>query len=358
MKRDVTFPVYEDPMEFEKRTKDIYSRLMDDKSRDVYENRLLFSLTGNYKFIRNISVGCEAGKRLIETLVVISKSKDLYIYGAGIRGRRICQIFSEIRWAGFLDAQKAGDIDGYTATSPEQIIQKDNSAVLISVHDNPEVILNHLCRLGYGKDNIYILNDYDDLSECDIYFDEDLNLKRVIDLSGSFIDIGCFDGKDSIRYLDWMKGRGTVHAFEADETNYSVCRTNLENYNTVSLHQVALSNNEGYKLFDHSGAVNSKFSDLGDEKIETRSLDSLLEKERINYIKMDVEGAEEEILDGAREIIRSQHPILAVSIYHKRSDIWRLPEKILSINENYRFYLRHYSTGVTDTVLYALCGEN
>ena len=69
---------------------------------------------------------------------------------------------------------------------------------------------------------------------------------------------------------------------------------------------------------------------------------------------MDVEGYEEHVLRGAREIIHSQCPILAVSIYHKKSDIWRIPKLLLEINNNYSFYMRHYSAANGDTVLYAI----
>lgn len=69
---------------------------------------------------------------------------------------------------------------------------------------------------------------------------------------------------------------------------------------------------------------------------------------------MDVEGHEEKTLLGARKTIASQHPILAISIYHKREDIWNLPSIILDMYSGYRFYLRHYSVRTIETVLYAI----
>ncbi len=47
-------------------------------------------------------------------------------------------------------------------------------------------------------------------------------------------------------------------------------------------------------------------------------------------------------------------PILAVSVYHKKNDIWKIPLEILRINPEYRFYMGHYKTGWDDTVLYAV----
>ena len=69
---------------------------------------------------------------------------------------------------------------------------------------------------------------------------------------------------------------------------------------------------------------------------------------------MDIEGAELEALSGAERIIKNYAPIIAVSIYHKRNDIWDIPKLLLRINPSYRFAFGHYSACLMDTVLYAL----
>ena len=78
-------------------------------------------------------------------------------------------------------------------------------------------------------------------------------------------------------------------------------------------------------------------------------------EERVTFIKMDIEGAELESLKGAgRIIIREQKPKLAICVYHKKEDIFDIPEYILSLNPKYKLYLRHYTLGEWDTVLYAI----
>ena len=57
---------------------------------------------------------------------------------------------------------------------------------------------------------------------------------------------------------------------------------------------------------------------------------------------------------GARNIIESYKPKLAISIYHKSEDIWQLPQLILEMNSEYKLYLRHYSTAAAETVMYAI----
>lgn len=91
------------------------------------------------------------------------------------------------------------------------------------------------------------------------------------------------------------------------------------------------------------------------QQVPLRSVDYLVnakEIPRMNFIKLDVEGAELESLRGARESIRRFKPKLAVSLYHKPNDIFEI---ILYAKENFPFYscyIDHYSIHAEETVLY------
>jgi hypothetical protein len=86
------------------------------------------------------------------------------------------------------------------------------------------------------------------------------------------------------------------------------------------------------------------------------SLDEYLknEKEPVTFIKMDLEGAELNALKGAEQTIKEQKPKLAISIYHKPEDIWEIPNLLLELVPDYKFYIRHYTLIGAETVLYAL----
>jgi len=91
--------------------------------------------------------------------------------------------------------------------------------------------------------------------------------------------------------------------------------------------------------------------------IETISLDEYLkdEKEKVTFIKMDIEGAELNALKGAERIIREQKPKLAICIYHKPEDVWEIPSLLLNFVSDYKFYIRHNTYSfLYDTTLYAL----
>ena len=68
---------------------------------------------------------------------------------------------------------------------------------------------------------------------------------------------------------------------------------------------------------------------------------------------MDIEGSEIPALLGARSIIQSDHPTLAISVYHRGDDLWEIPALLLEMNPGYRLYLRHHAHSICETVCYA-----
>jgi hypothetical protein len=68
---------------------------------------------------------------------------------------------------------------------------------------------------------------------------------------------------------------------------------------------------------------------------------------------MNIEGSEIEALQGAAQSIRRWNTKLAISVYHRPTDLWQIPELVRSLNPDYRFYLRQHDGGIIETVLYA-----
>jgi FkbM family methyltransferase len=87
------------------------------------------------------------------------------------------------------------------------------------------------------------------------------------------------------------------------------------------------------------------------EKIKGIKIDDVIPE--ATFIKMDIEGVEVEAIRGAAELIKKCKPRMAISIYHKPTDVLAVPAEILKINPEYKFIIRHYSTWEYETVLYA-----
>ena len=92
-------------------------------------------------------------------------------------------------------------------------------------------------------------------------------------------------------------------------------------------------------------------------KILTLSIDDLVcneNIEKVDFIKMDIEGAESKALKGATKTIKKYKPKLAISAYHKHDDLYRLPKQILSLRSDYKFYLDYYTIIGDEIILYAI----
>lgn len=91
-------------------------------------------------------------------------------------------------------------------------------------------------------------------------------------------------------------------------------------------------------------------------KTSTITIDDLVLRydiPKIDFIKMDIEGAEMEALHGARETLRRFTPKLAICVYHNLSDFVDIPEFITSLELGYKLYLRHATIHKEETVLFA-----
>jgi FkbM family methyltransferase len=84
-----------------------------------------------------------------------------------------------------------------------------------------------------------------------------------------------------------------------------------------------------------------------DEWVEQRALS------RVDFIKLDVEGAELNALRGAEKTIRAFKPRMAISVYHQEDDLISIPEFLRSLNCGYKLLLDHFTIYNEETILFA-----
>jgi hypothetical protein len=101
--------------------------------------------------------------------------------------------------------------------------------------------------------------------------------------------------------------------------------------------------------------LGAAISEDGDVVIQVVQLDEFLTDAEINFVKMDIEGAEMEALEGMTNLIKNHAPHLAISVYHKPSDLWIIGNSLHQRFPGfYNFYLRMYGEQTFDTILYAV----
>ncbi|MEO5349986.1 MAG: FkbM family methyltransferase [Magnetococcus sp. YQC-3] len=183
------------------------------------------------------------------------------------------------------------------------------------------------------------------------------------------VDAGSFVGETAIRFAIDVGPDGRIYSFEPV---YEHIQCIKQNASANALNNIIIL---PYGLSDVSheappvvvGTVlmpegcNMAFSieqanNVGITSIPMTVLDLLVQNgtiERVDFIKMDIEGAEMEALQGAKETLRKFRPDLAVCIYHHPDHIYQIPEWIANLDLGYHLYMDYYHHSGSDVVLYA-----
>jgi len=179
------------------------------------------------------------------------------------------------------------------------------------------------------------------------YFEDFLDLQSEEEV---FLDVGSFDGDTSLEFIKRCPGYAGIHIFEPEPRNMKIVKQKLADYPNVIYHDCGLSDKTQTLRFSVNGSA-SRISEDGEIEIKVDRLDDRI-KEVFTFLKMDIEGGEMQALEGAKNTISRHHPRLAICVYHRPDDFWRIPEKVLSYRSDYNVFLRHYTEGVVETVMF------
>lgn len=171
-----------------------------------------------------------------------------------------------------------------------------------------------------------------------------------------FIDGGSFDGDTIKLFADRVHDRyDRVLAFEPDPATFAKLCARFDGEKRVEPINRGLYSGPGALQFNNEGSRASGLVSNGSgTKIEVTSIDQVLQGDPVTYIKMNIEGAEQEALRGAAASIARWQPKLAISAYHRAADLWQIPALVRELHARYRLFLRQHDGGVIETVLYAL----
>ena len=169
-----------------------------------------------------------------------------------------------------------------------------------------------------------------------------------------FVDGGAYTGDTVEAFLSVVHGKyRAIHAFEPEPENYRRLLENTKGFSNVTCWQAGLGD-EPKKLGFSSRETGSKVDLSCKETIQVESLDHALAETPVTYLKMDIEGMECPALRGAKKLIQTYRPKLAICTYHSNQDMVEVPRLILGLNPDYQLFMRHYTTSLFETVCYAI----
>ena len=343
----------------------------------------------------------------------LSKLKEVYIYGTGISSQKLKELIKrnsiDIKILGFIDSyKKTTSTDNLNIYNTKDFKHFDKTIIICTYYEEwIDEIVNLLSKNGFNnyfinmiildseyiltKDNYYLFNEK--IEYIKKVFSNDIDkrtwnsvidaLKNNINNLSLFenyylygnqqyldcIDIneddiviegGVFDGITSLKIAEYLNS-GKLYAFDPLIDNE---KNELFTNKKITIIKEALWNNTKDLYFVNRGAgsyVSENYTNIPSSqkyiKIKSQTVDNFIKNNeftKFDFLKLDVEGAELNVLYGAIESIKKYRPKLAISIYHSLNDFFDIPYYLMNELQDYDFKIRLYSGALMDTVLYAI----
>ncbi|MEA3383673.1 MAG: FkbM family methyltransferase [Campylobacterota bacterium] len=177
------------------------------------------------------------------------------------------------------------------------------------------------------------------------YFDKDIipNIKNI-----SFLDGGGYVGDTLPQIIENFPCFKEIYLVEPNLLHINIAKRDFGDIKNINFINCGLSNKITIEQ------ENQKIENNCNHNYQATNLDTIdnIVKNKVDFIKLDIEGAEQDAIEGAKETIKKYTPILTICIYHKAEDWYKIPQKVLAINSDYKIYLRHYMEGIYETVMY------
>lgn len=171
-----------------------------------------------------------------------------------------------------------------------------------------------------------------------------------------FVDVGSYTGDSVFDYIFSFGTYKKIYCYEITRSTINISKSRLIDYQDIIFRNKAVGD-RCKKLFVQEsigGLSANKIGKIGKESVDCVTLDLDI-KEKIDVMKMDIEGGEKNALLGAKKHIREESPILLIAIYHGNTDLYKIPKLIDKLNGQYKFYLRYSGGNIFATEIDLLC---
>lgn len=238
----------------------------------------------------------------------------------------------------------------------ESVIDPKFQDFLLYIHDLKRIGIDlklYLTSLGVLID--FIIKQY-------VYGQEGVEIKVVE--NDVVIDAGACWGDTALFFAHETGPGGKVYSFEFIPSNLEILKKNLDLNPHLKPRIEIIPHplwseseiNLYYNNFGPASRVSMQKFEGSEGSAKTFTIDKLVQTkklEKVDFIKMDIEGAEPYCLEGARETIIRFKPKLAIAVYHNLSDFYTIVNYIDNLNLGYKFYLQHATIHEGETVVFA-----
>jgi FkbM family methyltransferase len=199
-----------------------------------------------------------------------------------------------------------------------------------------------------------------------VYINSQYEIPNIVEINKGdiVIDAGAFYGDSAFYFDSAVSPDGLVYAFEPNKQIAQVLKDNIISNNRKNIvvvesglsdksSKATMSEDEASSFITDCDTIDNSNNFL----VDLTTIDNFAEKtqlKKIDFIKMDIEGYELNAINGAMHSIKKYKPKLAISIYHRYSDMYELPLLINKIDPTYKFYVRHATESWNETILFCI----
>jgi len=139
------------------------------------------------------------------------------------------------------------------------------------------------------------------------------HIDPFIPIGGVVLDIGAYIGDHTIYYLNKVGANGKVLAFEPNKRSFECLNYNLGSYKNCQLFNNPVSNVKKYfDVVEPNENIGMAFIQDG-KQVESIIIDDL-NLDKVDFIKIDVEGFEIEVLEGCKKTLEKFSPTLIIEV--------------------------------------------
>jgi len=259
----------------------------------------------------------------------------------------LIKIFKNIRTI----IKSKNDWNAYKEYTPEKVMKKFMDVFELNIYTK-EILFDKLLITCYKND------DLANSSICknekwEPHIMEFLNVYKTFFKITSIVDVGANIGYHTLYFSDIVdKNCGIVYAFEPQPQIYKLLVKNINNNdkNNVIIYNLACSDCECESKIAHI-SLDSQNTNMGDftlnhnimsdnfYKVKCVRLDDIL-KDTIDIIKIDVQGWEQNVLNGSQNIISNYKPLLIIEIEeYQLNRNGMTSEKLITQIRNFGYYI-------------------
>ncbi|NVM20006.1 MAG: FkbM family methyltransferase [Candidatus Lokiarchaeota archaeon] len=155
-----------------------------------------------------------------------------------------------------------------------------------------------------------------------------------------FLDCGGFYGDSALMFSRDYQPK-SIYSFEPDPENRGVLLETIKHHDLKNVVPISLCVGEkcGKVNFYNMGPFSYVPEGEGMSVMEMTTVDEFVAERNLNVgvIKIDIEGYEMEVLEGARKTILTQKPVLLLGIYHNPREFFEAKHFVLELKPDYNF---------------------